>query len=213
MEGTEEEDDAISVAKSAREEWSNSPLDYTAPHGSDTGDLHHNDVELLSILSKAVDEFGLEWAPPAEPTRSRLDEWYLQLIVAERTPLFPEVHDEIKKLWNALPLTSRVHNPGSSLLSSVDGADQVGYVKLPPVEEAVVAHLCPSAAVNWRVRNNASLPSKPCRANANLAGKAFSAAGQEASALHVMAILQVYQAKLLKSLDEDGPEPEVFKEL
>ncbi len=28
-----------------------------------------------------------------------------------------------------------------------------------------------------------------------------------------MAILQVYQAKLLKSLDEDGPDPEVFKEL
>ncbi len=78
MEGTEEEDDAISVAASAREEWSNSPLDYTAPHGSDTGDLHHSDVELLSLLSKAVDELGLEWAPPAELTRSRLDEWYLQ---------------------------------------------------------------------------------------------------------------------------------------
>ncbi len=28
-----------------------------------------------------------------------------------------------------------------------------------------------------------------------------------------MAILLVYQAKLLKSLDEDGPDPEVFKEL
>ncbi|RXN38137.1 guanylate cyclase 2G-like protein [Labeo rohita] len=46
---------------------------------------------------------------------------------------------------------------------------------------------------------------KPCRANAN--------AGQAASALHVMPILQVYQAKLLKSLDESGPDPEVFKEL
>ncbi len=31
MEGTEEEDDAISVAASVRKEWSNSPLDYTAP--------------------------------------------------------------------------------------------------------------------------------------------------------------------------------------
>lgn len=38
-------------------------------------------------------------------------------------------------------------------------------------------------------------------------------AGQAASALHVMAILQVYQAKLLRSLDEGGPDPEVFKEL
>ncbi len=58
MEGTEHEDDGISVAASAREECSNSLLDYTAPHGSD--------------------ELGLEWAPPAEPARSRLDEWYLQ---------------------------------------------------------------------------------------------------------------------------------------
>ncbi len=81
------------------------------------------------------------------------------------------------------------------------------------MDEAVAAHLCPSAAANWRVRNNASLPSKPCRATANLAGKAFSAAGQAASTLHVMVILQVYQAKLLKSLDECGLDSEIFKEL
>ncbi len=46
---------------------------------------------------------------------------------------------------------------------------------------------------------------------ANLTGKAFSTAGQAALALHVMAILQVYQAKLLKFLDEDRPDSEVFK--
>ncbi len=51
MEGTVEEEDAISVAASAREEWSNSPLDYTAPHGSVSVDLHHSDVELLSVLT------------------------------------------------------------------------------------------------------------------------------------------------------------------
>ncbi len=61
------------------------------------------------------------------------------------------------------------------------------------------------------MRNNAFLPSKPCRATANLTGKVFSSAGQAALALHVMAILQVYQAKLLKFLDEDGPDSEVFK--
>ncbi len=109
MEGTEEEDDAISLAASAREEWSNSPLDYTAPHGSNAGDLHHSDLELLSVLSKVVDELGLEWAPPAEPARSR---------PAETRPLFPEVHDKIKKSWNA-PLTNPVHNPGSSLLIQI----------------------------------------------------------------------------------------------
>ncbi len=129
MEGTEEEDDAISVAVSAREEWSNSQLDYTAPHGSDAGDLHHSDVELLSVLSKAVDELGFEWAPPAEPARSRLYEWFLQSDRGRKDaprrpgPFFPEMHDEIKNSWN-MPLTSRVHNSGSSLLSSVDRADK-----------------------------------------------------------------------------------------
>ncbi len=136
MEGTKEEEDAISVAVSAREKWSNSPLDYTAPHGSDAGDLHHSDVELLSVLSKAVDELGFEWAPPAEPARSRLYEWFLQsdrgrIDAPQRPgPFFPEMHDEIKKSWN-MPLTSRVHNPGSSLLSSVDGADNWGMPNSP----------------------------------------------------------------------------------
>ncbi len=106
MEGIEEEDDAISVAASAREEWSNQELGYTAPHGSDAGDFHHSDVELLSVLSKAVDVLGLEWAPPAERARSRLDEWYLQSDRGRKdTPrrpgtFFPEVHEKIKKLWN-----------------------------------------------------------------------------------------------------------------
>ncbi len=69
------------------------------------GDLHHSDVELLSVLSKAVDELGLEWAPAAEPVRSRLDEGYLQSDRGRKDtsrrpgPFFPEVHDEIK-LWN-----------------------------------------------------------------------------------------------------------------
>ncbi|RXN20612.1 mitogen-activated kinase kinase kinase kinase 4-like protein [Labeo rohita] len=140
MENAEEGDDAISVAASEREEWSNSPLEYTAPHSSDAGDLHHGDVELLRVLTKAVKELGLVWALPAEPTRSRLDEWYLQSDHGRKDtprrpgPFFPEVHDEIAKSCNAL-LTSRVHNPECSLLSSVDGADRAGYAKLPPCEQ------------------------------------------------------------------------------
>ncbi|KAK2911514.1 hypothetical protein Q8A67_003647 [Cirrhinus molitorella] len=38
-----------------------------------------------------------------------------------------------------------------------------------------------------------------------LAGRAYSSAGQAAS-VHSMAVLQVYQAKLLHALDEAGPE-------
>ncbi len=123
MEGTEEEDDAISVAASAREEWSNSLLDYTAPHGSDAGDLHHSDVKLLSTLSKAVDELGLKWAPPVEPARSHLDEWYLQSDRGRKDtprrpgPFFPEVHVEINS-WNARrsPVGCIIWDPPSCLL-------------------------------------------------------------------------------------------------
>ncbi len=35
------------------------------------------DAELFRVLSKAVEELGLEWSPPEEPSRSRLDEWFL----------------------------------------------------------------------------------------------------------------------------------------
>lgn len=123
---------------------------------------------------------------------------------AETCPLLSKVHDKISESWN-MPLTSRAHNPRYSLLSLMDCADRV--------EEAVAAHLCPAATANWRVRNRASLSSKPCHATANFTGKSFSIMGQAASALHVMVILQVHQAKLVKSLDEGRPDPEVFKQL
>ncbi len=49
--------------------------------------------------------------------------------------------------------------------------------------------------MGWKAR--ASHPSKPCRATSALAEHAFSPAGQSASALHLMAVLQVFQAKML----------------
>ncbi|KAL0201442.1 hypothetical protein M9458_004629, partial [Cirrhinus mrigala] len=42
---------------------------------------------------------------------------------------------------------------------------------------------------------------------------AYAASGQAASALHAMAILQVYQAKVLKDLHEGVPDPELLHEL
>ncbi len=46
--------------------------------------------------------------------------------------------------------------------------------------------------------NRPRLPYKSCELTAALAAKAYSAAGQAASALHAMAILRVHQAKALK---------------
>lgn len=45
-------------------------------------------------------------------------------------------------------------------------------------------------------------------------GKAYVAAGQAGACLHTMAILQAYQANLLKDLDEgEGVRPNIIKEL
>lgn len=82
------------------------------------------------------------------------------------------------------------------------------YEKLSPIEEAISTHLCPA-----RSNSAAKLPSKPCWTIARTADKAFMAAGQAASALHMMAVLQVYQAKTLGDMDEGGLGSEVFKEL
>ncbi|KAL1264167.1 hypothetical protein QQF64_004522 [Cirrhinus molitorella] len=41
---------------------------------------------------------------------------------------------------------------------SVDGAEEKGYDKLPPLDELMAVHLCPSTAVGWKAH-----PPKPCR--------------------------------------------------
>ncbi len=60
--------------------------------------------------------------------------------------------------------------------------------------------LCPQGAAAWR--GNPCLPSRACRFSSALTAKAYGAAGQAASALYAMALLQVHQAKALKQLHE-----------
>ncbi len=56
-------------------------------------------------MTKAVNELGLEWSPPEEPSRSRLEEWFLpgrhQAFRQCSSLFFPEVHDEFTKSWCA----------------------------------------------------------------------------------------------------------------
>ncbi len=82
---------------------------------------------------------------------------------------------------------------------------------MPQLDESVAAHLCPPTAIGWKVK--ASHPSKPCRTTSALAGRSYASAGQAASALHSMAVLQVYQAKLLSAVDESEPDPATLREL
>ncbi len=57
------------------------------------------------------------------------------------------------------------------------------------------------------------IPSKACKLKAALVAKAYRAAGQAASALHAMAILQVHQAKALKQVHKGSTDPGLMQEL
>ncbi len=63
------------------------------------------DAELYCVLSTAVEELGLQWSPPEEPTRRHLDEWFLpgrrQASRQWASPFFPKVHKELTRLWHA----------------------------------------------------------------------------------------------------------------
>ncbi|XP_016427502.1 translation initiation factor IF-2-like [Sinocyclocheilus rhinocerous] len=71
--------------------------------------------------------------------------------------------------------------------------------------------LGPQSAAAWR--GSPRLPSRACRFSSALTAKAYSAAGQAASALHAMALLQVHQAKALKQLHEGGADSGGLQEL
>ncbi len=125
-------------------------------------------------------------------------------------PFLPEVHEELTSSWMA-PFTARSRSSASSVLTTLDGGVARGYAGIPQVERAVAVHLCPRNAATWR--NRPRLPSKACKLTAALAAKAYNAAGQAASALHAMAIMQVHQAKALKQVHEGSTDPGLMQEL
>ncbi|KAL0148358.1 hypothetical protein M9458_056338, partial [Cirrhinus mrigala] len=95
--------------------------------------------------------------------------------------------------------------------SSVDGAEDREYEKLPPLDESVAAHLCPPTAIGWKAKS--SHLSKPCRTTSALAGRAYTSAGQAPSALHSMVVLQVFQSKLLAGTDKSALDSTTLTEL
>ncbi|KAL0151578.1 hypothetical protein M9458_053095 [Cirrhinus mrigala] len=209
--------DSMSLAASDAEELSGSIYDPAPLPSADISDPRSKtgmDAELFRVLTRAVDELGLEWSPPEEPPRSLLDEWFLpgrrQAPRQRASPFLPEVHEELTRSWRA-PYSARLRASSSSALTSVDGAEDKGYEKLPPLDKSVAAHLCPPTAIGWKTK--ASHPSKPCRTTSALAGRAYTSAGQAASALHSMAILQVFQAKLLAQSDKSALDPATLTEL
>ncbi len=97
-------DNSMSLAASDAEELSSLVTDHallpsSAPSAAKAGTV----AELLRDLSKAFEELGFEWSPPEEPSRSRLDEWFLsgcrQAPGQRSSPFFPKVHDELTISW------------------------------------------------------------------------------------------------------------------
>ncbi len=81
----------------------------------------------------------------------------------------------------------------------------------PVTTETVATHLCPAAAKT--LGSDITLPSKPCRTTAHLANKAYASDGEAASVLHAMAVLQVFQAKLLQAAEGGVRTAEAVKDL
>ncbi len=73
-----------------------------------------------------------------------------------------------------------------------------GYERMPPVEETLASYLSMGNTASLKVP---SLPFKPLQDTSRLNGRAYGAADQAVAPLHTMAVLQAYQADLLKDLD------------
>ncbi len=179
-------DDSMSlVASDAEELWGSvtdpAPSGLPAPSAAKAG----MDAELFRVLSKVVEELGLEWSPPEEPSRSRLEEWFLpgrrQAPQQRPSPFFPEVHDELTRSWRS-PYSARLRTSASSALTTIDSAEEKVYERMPQLDESVAAHLCPPTAIGWKAK--ASHPSKPCRTTSALAGRSYAPTGGFGTPLH-----------------------------
>ncbi len=73
------------------------------------------------------------------------------------------------------------------------------YERMPPIEVTLASYLSMGETSSLKVP---SLPSKPLQDTSCINGKAYAAAGQAVASLHTMAVLQAYQADLLKDLDK-----------
>ncbi|KAL0199808.1 hypothetical protein M9458_002995, partial [Cirrhinus mrigala] len=210
--GAPAEEKAGSVASEGEPSEADVMAELTAPAGESQSVA---DAEMAAALKWAAKETGVVWVPPPSPEPSRLDDWFLGSGRDSRprsslVPFFPEVHEELTKSWKA-PLSACSRHVISPSLTTLDGGPARGYTEVPQVERAIAMHLCPQNAASWRGRPR--LPSRACKFSSALVAKAYVASGQAASALHAMAILQVYQAKVLKDLHEGVPDPELLHEL
>ncbi len=125
-------------------------------------------------------------------------------------PFLPDLHTEVEKEWKK-SFSSRIHRFQRTSYANITGMRENGYERMPPVEETLVSYLSMGETASLKVP---SLPSMPLQATSRLNGRAYAAAGQAVASLHTMAVLQAYQADLLKDLDNgQGLSPDEVAEL
>ncbi len=170
--------------------------------------------ELLEVMERATARLDLPWkrAKMVAP-RGRLDERYLSghnRPARVSLPFLPDLHAEVEKEWKK-PFSARIHRFQHTSYANVEGMRENGYERMPPVEETLASYLSVGETSSLKAP---SLPSKPLQETSRLNGKAYAAAGQAVASLHTMAVLQAYQADLLKDLDKgQGLSPDEVAEL
>ncbi len=153
----------------------------------------------MEVLACATEKLSLDWPDePRESQSSKLDERFLSGSGSHPTrrklPFFPDLHHKFSRSWKQ-PFSSRLTNAAAADFTNLVGSVEQGYA---------TASCAPLAEFRPFVEVPPPL----------LPSKSYMVAGQAGAALHTMAILQAYQAEVLKEMDEgDGVTPEAFKEL
>ncbi len=170
--------------------------------------------KLLEGKERATARLDLPWKrTKMVAPRGRLDEGYLSghnPPAQVSLPFLPDLHTEVEKEWKK-PFSSHIHGFQHTSYDNIEEMRESGYEKMPPIEEMLASHCSVGETSSLKVP---SLPSKPLQDTSRLNGKAYTAAGQAVASLHTMAVLQVYQADLLKDLDRgQGLSPDEVAEL
>ncbi len=111
------------------------------------------DPELTAMLARAAASIGLEVNRPPSPEPSRLDDWFLGAGRGSQprptpVPFFPEVHEELTKLWMA-PFTARSRLSVSSVLTTLDGGAATCARETPPL--GGIVRVSRPKPVSWRL--------------------------------------------------------------
>ncbi|MCI4395880.1 hypothetical protein PGIGA_G00197280 [Pangasianodon gigas] len=148
--------------------------------------------------SEEVDVEGADYdSPPQSPQYEELLEVVLWAVAKLNIdwPAETRVEPQKSKLDDVFCGVNRHLHAGACLFSPTSTPRA-----MPQVEQTLASYLSPGAASSLKAP---AQPSRPLRTTSALVGKGYAAASQAGACLHTMAVLQAYQADLLKELDED----------